>query len=289
MDRDREREGADGRGQPRASRPAALAEAAQRVRLGARAARRARGARRRAAPAARRDAVAAVPRRDREASAAARRRARAAPLSARPHEGGDRRRRAALPRQRELDRRRARREGQRPPQLRARHRHRRRPAARSGAGAVRADLERRRVRELQAARGVPGAAGCARTVFQASGIKGLAKTCNRSRSSCTIRSGDRGRVRRRCPARRPVFDRRAGGDARAVSAPPRPRARVPVPRARHESRHGRSAPGRVPPGVPVAARLARRGEPRDVDRSRARCASRIATCRSAAGACRPIR
>ena len=58
-------------------------------------------------------------------------------------------------------------QGQRAPQLRARDRHRRRAAARPGAGDVRADLDRRRVRGLQAARGVPGAArGAARRAIR---------------------------------------------------------------------------------------------------------------------------
>jgi len=59
------------------------------------------------------------------------------------------------PRQRQLDRRRPRRPRQRPPQLRARHRHRRRAAARSGPVDVRPDLDRRRVRDLQAPRRLP--------------------------------------------------------------------------------------------------------------------------------------
>ena len=65
-----------------------------------------------------------------------------------------------------------------------------------------------------------------------------------------------------------MLDRRACSHARTVSAAPQSRAREPVSRARFESRYGRSTARRVYPGVPVAARLARRSESRDVDRSR---------------------
>src|SRR3569623_1113917 len=101
--------------------------------------------------------------------------------------------------------------------------------------------------------------------------RACSERCNRRCEFVHDPGSDRGDgLRRGCAAGRPVYDRRARSHARAISAPPQPRAREPVPRARLEPRHGRSTARGLHPGVPVAARLARRGEPLDLDRSRVR-------------------
>ena len=162
LDRDREPQGADGRGPPRRARPAAHDAHGGRVRRAptdrswtCSTSWRARGVELRilhAAPPSRpfRATLAQPP-------AAGARRLAAARLSARALQGGRRRRRLRLRRQRQLDGRGPGRQGDGPAQLRARLRGRRRRPARSRAGALRSGLARRRVQGLQAARRLPGA------------------------------------------------------------------------------------------------------------------------------------